>query len=381
MAGNLAQGELIAGPADTGLRYVVATPDHDAAICRLLRDNPMLGAISLSTERTPGFVRGSAASDTTILAFDGDKLVCMGRCVVRSRRVSGDVRRVGYLGELRLDSGARGRADILRRGFAFFAEQQAAEPADMYFTSMASDNLRARQLLERGMRGFPRYRRLCDYVTLVLTVPTSFRARSHPPGPRWEPAIAADYPAVAEFLNTQGAGRELASAWTSDALMELGAHGLGASDIMIVRDGGRIRACAALWDQRSFRQTVIRGYSRSLALARPLINLRAWLRGREWLPPVGSAVRLAYLSPFAFSLCAGASIGELVSSLYPMAARRGIGHIALGFDASDPDAEVLGRALHPRKYHSCIYQVSGEGLPAAAVVAPGRLVGPEVAFL
>jgi hypothetical protein len=384
MAWDVAQGQLISDPADDSARVVVATPDHDAAMRQLLRENPTRGRISLSFEREPAYFRSvgiAGNTDSSILALNGKRVVCMGSCAIRFRHLSGGRRRVGYLSELRLDHSVEGRTDILRRGYAFFTNQQAADPADLYFTSVASDNLRARQLLERGLRGFPRYSHLCDFVTLIFTMPSRGRHLHGHPVAHCEPATAADLPEVAQFLNAQGAERELTSIWSEERLAGLQSHGLAVEDIQVYRNKGKIEACAALWDQRAFRQTVVRGYSRSLRLARPLINLGAHVLGRAQLPPVGSVVRLAYLSPFAISQDSEGLTGSFVESLFQVARQRGIEHVALGFDASDPRIAILSRGNHPLRYDSRLYQVNLRG-NASGTPAPGRRIfEPELAFL
>ena len=133
MAGTIADREL-------STRFASATEADDAAIRRLLRDNPMRGAVSVTFEREPDYFRGAnvaGGEDQTIVAFDDGRLVCMGRCTQRECWVNGTARRVGYLGELRLDAAARGRFGILRDGYGFFHELQRDGPAALYFTSIA----------------------------------------------------------------------------------------------------------------------------------------------------------------------------------------------------------------------------------------------------
>ena len=51
----------MAGPAaasELSTRFAVATRDDDAAIRRLLRENPMRGAVSVGFEREPDYFRG-----------------------------------------------------------------------------------------------------------------------------------------------------------------------------------------------------------------------------------------------------------------------------------------------------------------------------------
>src|SRR5207248_939899 len=64
----------------------------------------------------------------------------------------------------------RGRFAILRDGYDFFHTLQRDNPADLYFTSIAADNDRARRLLENGARGLPKYSFLAELDTLLVAV-------------------------------------------------------------------------------------------------------------------------------------------------------------------------------------------------------------------
>src|SRR5688500_1397990 len=101
MAGALLERELKAAGQ---VRFQVATRADDPEIRRLLRDNPMRGAVSISLEREPDyFTEIPGEVRTTIIARADSRLVCIGSCAFRSRYVNGVPRRVGYLGALRLD--------------------------------------------------------------------------------------------------------------------------------------------------------------------------------------------------------------------------------------------------------------------------------------
>ncbi len=170
MAGTLLERELTT-PRTGRVRFEIATPEDDAEIRRLLRANPTPGRISLSFERERDYFADAhqpGETKQTIVARDGKGLACVGSCTIRSRFVNGAPRRVGYLGGLRLDSRQAGRFDILRRGYEFFRELQTDAPADFYFTSIAGDNQRARQLLERGLPGMPLYEFVGEFVTVLL---------------------------------------------------------------------------------------------------------------------------------------------------------------------------------------------------------------------
>ena len=105
MAGTIVESKLTR--PSSAVRFALATNEDDLSIRRLLRENPMRGAISVSFEREPNYFRGTeiaGADDQTILAFDRARLVCIGRCSVRYRYINGAIHRVGYLSDLRLDS-------------------------------------------------------------------------------------------------------------------------------------------------------------------------------------------------------------------------------------------------------------------------------------
>lgn len=305
------------------VEFSVASRDDDLEIRALLRETPMAGRISLSLEREPNYFAEDdllGGTRQTILARDGGRVVTVGSCVTRELFVNGRACRVGYLGALRMAGDYAGRADILRRGYQFFRVLQEGQPAEFYFTSIASDNARARQFLERGLAGMPIYEFVGDYATVVL--------RSGGSRP-----MARD-----------GFWEELRGQFALAGKQMLG---------------------PTLWDQRAFKQTVVRGYSGMLRLLRPILGL----------PRVGEALSNA----FVFNL---ASLNDSVAKgLRGEAARRGIKWVTFGFDGRDPRLPLLRRAFRCHVYWSRIYVVRWPGLGRGAAELDGRLLAPEVALL
>lgn len=374
-------GELTAAaasPRGEKLCYALATRADDPAIRRLLRENPMRGAISLALEREPDYFRGTdlaGAEDTTLLAFEGGRLRCMGHCSTRRRWLNGQIRRVGYLGALRLDATAAGRVDILRRGYEAFDDARRASPADFYFTSIAADNVRARRLLERGLRGLPRYDYLTDFTTLVI--PTAGCA-GRPPL-----TLGAAHPdELATFLNAAGRHTQLAAAWTPDDLRALSRHDLPLDQIRVLRDDrGEITATAALWDQRGFRQTVIRGYAPALTCVRPAVNALARLFARpDWhLPRPHSILAHAFVSPLHVAAGHERLLAPFLAALGHEARERGIAYLTLGFSSGHPLLAIVRERFRARAYLSRLYRVRWPGEPDG-VLEPFPFL-PEVALL
>jgi hypothetical protein len=366
-------------PARAGrVPFALATPADDAEIRRLLRENPMPGRIALTLEREPDYFADADLPGTekqTVIASENNRVVCAGSCTIRERFINGQPRRVGYLGGLRLDARATGRFDILRRGYEFFRELQTDARADYYFTSIAADNALARKFLERGLPGMPAYEFADEFVTALLPVNSQSPNSAPPEASTLEPTELLD------CLNNHGRHYQFAECWSGQELGALPALGLQAKNFHCVRVGGRVSAVAALWDQRAFKQTVIRGYAPWLAMARPAVNVAARIMDAPCLPAVGSTLAHAFVSHLAVDPEESGALIALIARLRISAAGRGIEFLTLGFAASDPRLASLRSHFRCREYRSRIYVVRWPGLGGSAHELDGRCLGPEVALL
>jgi hypothetical protein len=381
MAGALLERELTSRQK-CGLEFDIAAEADDAEIRRLLRENPMPGRISVSLEREPDYFAAELPGETkqTIVARDGERLACVGWCHFRRRFVNGEPCRVGYLGGLRLDASHAGRFDILRRGYAFFDELQAREPADFYFTSIAADNERARQFLERGVHGMPRYEFVGEFVTVLI--PTRCQRRVVAKcGSELGLLFAGPTDQLAGFVNETNRTYQFAPCWSGDELAELRTFGLCPSDICVLLDHERIVASAAIWDQRRFKQTIVRSYAPWLASLRPAFNLFARVARQPRLPEIGEAVAAGFGSLLATCLDSHRASIPLLEQLLHRAAERGLELLTLGFGANDPLLAIIRKSFPRREYRSAIYVVRWPDTGGAARALDGRILAPEVALL
>jgi hypothetical protein len=377
MARDVVERELTGSQAGH-LCFAVATGSDDADIRRLLRENPMPGRISLSFEREPNYFADAnlpGELKRTIIARDGGRVVCVGNCMIRRRFVNGQPATVGYLGGLRLNASHAGRFEILRHGYEFFHQLQADRPADFYFTSIAADNERARTLLERGLPGMPSYEFTGEFVTVLIP------SKRGQPVLRFAATNNLSAEQLIELLNNHNRERQFAPCWSEDELAALQPLGLQSDDFKSIGDSGRIDAVAALWDQRGFKQTVVRGYTPSLARARPVLNLATRLVGGAKLPAIGKVLNNAFVSHLASESHEPDILVQLISALRGSAAQRGIELLTLGFAANDPRMAVLRRNFRGREYHSRLYVVCWPGCGGAARELDGRTIAPEVALI
>ncbi len=337
-------------------RFVVAAarPEDDPAIRALLRRQPMDGAIRLSFEREPSArlaaaVEGERHFTAVARERETGRVVGLGSRAVRSVWLDGEPAKLGYLAQLRAPGLASCRRLVAAGYDACEASRRSDElPYDL--TSIVADNVRARRLLERGLPGLPAYRRLCRYVT--LTIPTVPRN-----GPtRVRRGSVALLPAVVACLGRNLRRYQLAPLWTEDDFRSAArTRGLEAGDFLVAGGPGHVAGCVAVWDQRGFKQVVVRGYAPPLGRLRLLVNAYMRLVGLPRLPPPGRPLALAHLSHLAVDDDRQEVAVELIRAARRAAARRGLDYLVLGLAEANPMLPALRRAFPARELVTLLY--------------------------
>ena len=363
----------IAAPSVGLAEVMVAQPADDADLRRMLRTSFMPGAVRVAFTREPDYFAAdgiAGGEDVTVVARRDGRLVGSGRCSIYALMRNGVSQRIGYLNILRVEERTPESVRLLREGYDLLG-RETAHRADGYFTSIASDNLRARRVLEHGGRlGLPSYRRLCDLVTLVAPVVADAR----PPQ-----ESAATESELGDFLWRASQESQLALSWEPSRWSDLARHGVSANDFSVVRQGGRIVAAAAVWDQRAFRQTVIDGYEGWLRGVRPVLNVATALRRGPPLPVPGSVLAQgALLGAGTTDPAAWPALWRLVRQ---RAAALGLSWLTLSRDARDPELSILRGLIKGQEYRTTLYEVSWPGGPRWSEPWDDRFFRPEVALL
>ncbi|MGE0481896.1 MAG: hypothetical protein AB7Q17_15645 [Phycisphaerae bacterium] len=375
-----------------GVRYALATADDDADLRALLRENPMGGAVRVALEREPSYFACPALEGdehATILARDTrtGRAVAMGGWSVRTAYLNGVPARLAYLCHLRVAREYRRRPRLVIDGYRFLRAALPADAPPFLLTSVVADNREALRLLERGLPGMPAYDRVADFVTQLLPVirrrcgPRSIAARGAASGGRLRPAEERDAPAIVDCLARNHVRYQFAPVWTR-ATLGSATHtpGLRITDFIVIERAGDVVGCAALWDQRAFKQAVIRGYAPALARWRWLVNAFGPLAGIPPLPAVGVALRYAFISHLAADGDDCDALAALVRALRTDAARRGLDAVLLGLAADHPWRIVAGR-FGGRAYPSMLFAVSWPEGRGAVAGLDARIVHPELSLL
>jgi len=364
------------------LIFAPAWQQDEAELRALLRQQPLPGWVSLSFEREPDFFAAAAIKGErhrVLLAREGEGGPLAGFCSRVSRRVfvDGEPQWLGYLGQFRTAPGWQGGTGayrLLREGFAEVQRQLRDEdelPWDI--TSILADNRPARRILTAALPGLPRYRWVTGYNTLVYRT-TERRQRDG----RIESGDVSGLGAIADCLQRNHGRFQYAPVWDEAALS---GAGLRAEDFLVLREGERVTACVAIWDQRAVKQTVVHGYRKPLGTLRPLINIAAPLLGLPPLPPAGQGLRQAWLSHLACDGDEPEALQLLLHAALPCARRSGVEQLMLGLADAHPLLPAARGVRRHLNYRSDIYRINWPGEAVTVLGEAERTVQLELATL
>lgn len=328
----------------TAIRDATSADNRDliglAAACA------MSGDMSMRIDRDPDFFalnRLEGDKWRVGVAEIDDRVV---GCIAASERVvfvNGSPMRIGYVGDFKVHPQHRNTqiADAL----SHWAERVCAElppTAPLMITVLSGNRSMERRL--SGPRGVAAFTRVGTIRT--HSIPILGRRRSRNPGTiRIDPACWTDLESMVKLWNNVARTRQLAPALTARDLEDFigTAPGLDISSYLIARSpSGEALGFLAPWDQRSFKQLTVVGYSQRMRVARLLLNAVATAAGAERLPRAGSALNCATVTHLCVPFERPDVLRELLIAAYSVARERGCSVLNVGLDLRDP----LSAALH-----------------------------------
>lgn len=362
-------------------RLYLAKEEDEADIRRLFRTNPVPGHATVTYEREPNFFLGCGVTGHShqVLVARHEPTGELAGVVCRAKRrvwIDGQEQDVGYLSGVRVDERFRGRW-LVPRGLKFLGELDAADPVPIHLATITGENREARGLLvEKPRPGFPRFQEVGRLHTAAIPVRVKPATRDLPTGLRR--ATPEDLPRIVSFLDEYGRDRQYSQVYSEKDFRGSATLGFRVEDFVVFERDGRLSGVAGLWDQSSYKQTVVRGYSTGLRWARPLYDAAARLTRRHPLPAPGEPLRSAY----AAFLCVAEDdrfvFRALLRRLLGLAAERGHAFLVVGLAANNPLLAEVRRHAHV-PYHSTLYTVSWRGDPNAT--PDGRIPHVEIATL
>ena len=346
--------------------YRIADQQDEAALRRILRATTLPGWISLSYQREPDYFaagRADTAEHVTVVAEIAGEVIGFFSRTVREAFVDGEMVRLGYLGELRVDPRHRHRLSLLKGGYEFWKTRLRSHddlPWDL--TAILADNNVARRLLEKEGTGLPAYRRLGEICTLAFAPSRNGRSA------RVREVSAEDVARYSTFINAVYRRRAFAPCASPAELHAMQRNG---GRLLGIESDGEILACGALWDRRAFRQEVVRGYAPPAGFLRPAINVIAPLAGLPRLPAIGSCLPSACLAWLAIKPgCEDELLPEMLSAVSRLAREQGMELLLAAWPESSHELQIARRSVRALEYRSVLYGV--EAGPGGLAPLDGR---------
>jgi len=363
------------------VRVAAAADDED--VRRLLREHALPGDVALTFEREPDSaiaagIEGDVHQTMVARERAGGRIAGIASRAERDVFLNGRPARLGYLGQLRADLRGHRVGALLDEGFAFCRSLHEQGHVPAYLTAIVEQNHAARRLL-CGLRSptAPRFVRAGGLVTLAI--PRARRQRLRvPAGIEIRQGSVELLPDIVACLDRNGRRCQFTPRWTIDDLLSARrTPGLEPRDFLVAIAGGRVTGCAAIWDQRGFKQGIVRGYSRRLARWRRVVNLAGSWLDVPALPAIGRPLPFVYLSHVAID----DDRPDVTAALVSEARRRlpaGVSYMVTAFAEGSPMLLAAGRH---RTYRSVLYLACWPDGQRLVESLDARLPHPEVAIL
>lgn len=321
----------------SGFEIALATPADDLELRELLRHSPVPGPISVTFEREPSFFGACGIRGDHVQVCIGrdrrtGKIIGLGTRSISSGFINGETIPLGYLSDLRLEPEYRG-GTLVARGYRFLKQLHEDCRTRLYTTVIFSENQAALTTIASGRAGLPQYH---DRGTI------------HSPGINIrgaKPPIDADceiirgsedlLPEIVECLNRNNSQRQFAPVHTISMFRDRWRN-FRIEDFHVAVRGSNVVGVLGCWDQSSYKQTRIVGYSSRLQWMVPLGNILRPVTGMARYPKAGEEVSYFYLSFIAVDDNNLQVFRALLRSAYNAAVGAGYLYAILALHEQDP---------------------------------------------
>jgi hypothetical protein len=375
-------------------QFELAGPADDADLRHVLASTLMAGQIEVSFQREPSWfdgavVDGFARQVVACRDLSTGRIFGFGCRSLRDLYVNGTLATVGYLSGLRVLPEYRNRG-LVARGYAFFRHLQQDGRTPFYLTTIAEGNETALQILTSERAGLPTYHPAGRYHTIAVALP---RRGSGYLGPHVANATgsstneiravqAADFPAVLDFLNTVGRRRQFFPCYCREDFLSSNRllRGLELERVLLAERSGQIVGMVGAWDQHSYRQHVVHGYSGWIRWFRPLYNIASRLGGKSGLPAAGQPLRTLLAAVPLVTNDNPAIFADLLTALRGYCGGGPWTHLLVGLHERDPLLSIA-RRFESACYTSLLFLVCWPDGEAARLALDGRAVYLELGSL
>ncbi|MCP5105029.1 MAG: hypothetical protein GY950_16700 [bacterium] len=242
----------------------LASPEDGPELLEILEEGHYPGSVSLLyTRRDDAYAslmrEGEAVDIFVSRDTEEQKVAAFGVCALRTLYVDGIPTKLGYLFSLKTRKRYRGWYNFLHRGYAYSREVAHSRKIPFLLMSVVADNKYAIKLFEKKRSFMPNHSNLGDYE--VYAMKTGMKCKSLP-GYRFKKCEREDVSRMVDFLNRKGKDYQFFPVLKAGDFNGRGDGHLSFNDFYLLLDGGNnIAACGAVWDQRSYKQYIVKEYN------------------------------------------------------------------------------------------------------------------------
>jgi len=182
----------------------------------------------------------------------------------------------------------------LARGYKYLQTLHADGAVPYYFTTILDENSNAKVLLTSGRAGIPTYTPIAHLITYLI--PLTKKRMEQGTRNSVSRVDQRQLPDAVSFLQEWNSRYQFAPVYTLEYM-------LGQSNLLpcfswqnfyVYREQSKVMGTLGVWDQQSFKQTVVTAYSRKMQFIRPFYNLFASITGNPRLPEAGADIKILY---------------------------------------------------------------------------------------
>lgn len=267
-----------------------ALASDNADLCAIFRATPMQGSISVAFEREPDYFAGAKVQNIHLDIFlgrDSKTGRVPGLFSVGHRPVylNGQRKDVRYFCDLRIRPEYR-NGTLLARGYRYI-NKHIMQGAEFAQTVIVADNIPALDMLLSGRASLPRYLPYGNYNTFAVSLRQKFK--QYDQSLKIRRAGKKDIVRMQSFMLRQAIHKQFFPVYD---LNQIGQHAYyqaqNIEDYWLAFHGSELVGMLGVWDQKTYKQSRIVHYSRSMQWLRPVLNRMQFLSQGFYLPSVGS---------------------------------------------------------------------------------------------
>ncbi len=337
------------------VKVELAKGKDDDALNKILKENEMQGRISIAFGRKPSYFKAldiEGYVNQTIVGRQKNKIIGFGTRSLRKCFVNGKIKDIGYLSNLRIAKNYKGKG-YLRLGYEFLKSLHQDKKISLYYSTIVEDNKTAINILTNQKPYLPAYRDMGRYCTFAVSL--FGKKKNFSTKLKIIKGSDKNILKIVNFLRKAGSKKQFYPYYTINDFNEKFRH-FDIRDFYIAMKEDKIVGIIAKWDQRKFRQIIVKNYNGLIYFLKPIYNSISKLLNYSRLPNPNSRLNFFYVSFIAIEGNDNEIFRELILALYNDNARSDFSHFLVGLHSRDKLAKTLD-SFAKIKFNSRLFAV------------------------